>query len=269
MSNQTTRTGLLLALLLAAIAPRPLVAGLRKVDPATVVPIDRLPLNYRDQVAEVIRDHTLHRRGNPDAFPCNRYIYLCLLNEPALTLALWQDLGESPAKLQQIAPDVYRGTDGAGASASWEYVLRTPQLHVLFSNLEYVSPRTGAKLHGRLVLLVRATYFQQDHEPMVRHEVEAYVKIDSVGWKAVAATVRPMIEHALEEQLEEAGWFVSLMGRLVENYPNWAVRVAVQNAGVRSDVKTNFRDLVVQFRKPTASPGRPEMVANDSAVSRR
>jgi hypothetical protein len=244
-------------------------AGLRgKIDPASVVPLEQIPATHRDQVAEIIREATLHQRGKSDSFPCNKYIYLCLLNEPTLTLALWQDLAQSPARLEQVGQNSYQGSDGAGTIARWDFLLRTPQLHVLLADIEYTSPRSGAKLKGRVILLVRAHYYRQNGgESWVQHDIEAFVKIDSLGWKAVAATVRPVIEKVLEEQLLEAGWFVSLMGRLVESYPNWAVQIAHQEPNVRQDLKANFRTLIAQTRKPGASTGRPMIAMSDAMTA--
>ena len=188
------------------------------------VPLDQIGPEHREVVAEVIRDHTIHRKGTPDTFPCQSSIYLNLLDEPAITLALWQDLADSPVRLRQLGAGRYEGTDGNGASATWEFVLRTPTLHVLLSHLDYTSPRGNAHLQGRIVLIVRSGFFRESSgDPVVRHDVEAFVKVDSKGWKTLARTVRPVLEKVLEDQVQEAGLFVSLMGRLVETYPNWGV----------------------------------------------
>ena len=237
--------------------------GLRRHDPAQVIPLDQVAPEYRDNVAEVIRDHSFHRQGKPETFPCNAKIYLSLLNEPALTLALWQDLSTTPARLKQIAPDLYQGTDGAGTTATWRFVLRSSRLHVLLCDLSYVTPRGNARLEGRIVLIVRSGYFREvNGDPWVQHEIEAYVKIDSKGWKAVAITVRPLIEKLLEQQVEEAGWFVSLMGRLVAMYPNWATSVTVNQTHIAPEVRKEFRDLIIQTRKPGAFAGRPVLAEN-------
>ena len=255
--------GTLTAGLAAALVAR---AAAHELDPAQVVPLKQIAAESRDSVAEVIRDNTFHRRGAPETFPCNARIYLGLLNEPALTLALWKDLSSSPVRLQQVGPNRYQGTDGAGASAAWEFVYRSPKLHVLLCHLDYTSPRGNAHLEGRIVLIVHSGFYREvNGEPWVQHDVEAYVKIDSKGWKAVARTVRPLIERLLDDQVREAGWFVSLMGRLVLMYPNWACQVVIQRPDLNSEVRQRFRDIVIQTRRPGASSGRPVMVDNSTA----
>lgn len=242
-------------------------AGTQAIEAAQVLPIDKIAPEQRAAVAEVVRDHTFHRRGAPETFPCNPRIYLSLLNEPALTLALWQDLSTSPVRLQQVAPNRYQGTDGAGASATWEFVLRSPKLHVLMCHLEYVSPRGAARLEARIVLIVHSGYYREvNGEHWVQHDVEAYVKVDSRGWKAVARTLRPVIEKLLEDQIREAGWFVSLMGRLVAMYPNWACQVTLKQNQINLDTRQRFRDVVIQTRRPGAFTGRPTMVDNVAAT---
>ena len=242
-------------------------ARARTIDPSQVVPLDKIAPERREVVAEVISEYTVHRQGAPETFPCNPKVYLSLLNEPALTLALWKDLSTSPVRLRQIGPGRYEGTDGNGATASWEFVYRSPKLHVLLCHLDYASPRGAARLEARIVLVVHCGFYREvngDH--WVQHDVEAYVKVDSKGWKAVARTVRPLIEKLLEDQVREAGWFVSLMGRLVAMYPNWACQVAMSQGEIDADTRQRFRDVVIQTRRPGASSGRPTLVENSDAA---
>ncbi len=238
-------------------------AASRDIDPATVVPMDKIPPAYRGQIGEIIREHTLHKKGAPDTFPCNPKVYMGLLNEPTIPLALWQDLATSPARLKKIAPGRYSGTDGAGTIATWEYVHRSPKLHVLLCDLNYTSPRGAARLDGRIVLLVHSGFYKEvNGEPWIQHDIEAFVKVDSKGWKMLAKTIRPMLERVLEDQVHEAGLFVSLMGRLVEMYPSWASQVVVAREDVPPDAKVAFRDLVEATKRPGAFAGRPVMVDN-------
>ncbi len=268
------RCGLAIAVVLGSCAgangPGPVVADQPgPTDPARVVPLDRIAPDRRESVAEVLADPSFHRQGEAETFPCHARLYLSLLNEPALTLALWKDLSESPAKLRQVAPGRYEGQDGAGTTATWEYVYRSPRLHVLYCDLRYRGPRGNAKLDGRIVLVVRSGYFKEvNGAPWVQHDVEAFVKIDTKGWRAVAVTVKPLIEKLLEDQVREAGWFVSLMGRLVASYPDWAGSVVVAQSEIPVESRRGFAEVVQQTRAPDASPGRPVLAANGEVVRR-
>src|SRR5437016_2862213 len=46
-------------------------ASSRPIDPAQVVPLDKIAPQHREAVSEVIRDHTFHRKGEPETFPCH------------------------------------------------------------------------------------------------------------------------------------------------------------------------------------------------------
>src|SRR5262249_36738030 len=153
-------------------------------------------------VAEVIRDHTFHRQGDAETFPCPGSLYLSLINEPTVTLSLWKDLANSPVQLQKVGPNRYEGTDGAGSSAAWAFALRSPRLHMLLAYFNFVSPHGSARVDARIVLIVRSAYYRDSkRESWVRHDVEAFVKVDSLGWKTLARTLRPVIERVLEEQV--------------------------------------------------------------------
>ena len=69
------------------------------------------------------------------------------------------------------------GPISAGTTATWEYVYRSPKLHVLLSDLDYVSPRGAAQLKGRILLVVHSGFYREvNGEPWIQHDVEAFVK---------------------------------------------------------------------------------------------
>ena len=248
---------------LAMSPARAAALGGRAIEPTQVVPLDQIAPERRDIVAEVIRDHTFHRQGDSDTFPCPANLYLSLLNEPHVTVALWKDLGDSPVQLQKVAANRYDGNDGSGSTATWEFVLRTPRLHVLLAYFNFVSPHGNARVDARIVLVVNTSYLRDNNkESFIQHNVDAYVKVDSRGWKTVARTMRPMVERILEEQVKEAGFFISLMSRLVLTYPNWASQVVSTHPGIDATTRQRFCTVVVQNRRAGASTGRPQVAQN-------
>jgi hypothetical protein len=265
--------GLLLALCMGlAHAPAGAGIGWSKIDPAQVVPLELIPAEYREQVSEIIRDHTFHRKGDAEAFACDPSLYLALVNEPAITLALWKDLAESPVRMKRTGPDSYQGDDGSGSSAAWQFLVRSAKVHVVLADLNFVSPRGNTRIDARVVLVLRAGYYREvNKEPYVQHDLEAFVKVDSKGWKTLARTLRPVVERLLEDQVKEAGQFVSLMTKLVVSYPNWATQVASREPEATPETRAQFRQLVAMNRRPDASEGRPVVLADASqpADSRR
>lgn len=245
----------------------------RATDTLHTLPLEQLAPQDRQSVAEVVGNPTFHRRGKPDSFPCNPRLYLALVNQPLLTLALWKDLSPSPVTLQETSPGVFQGSNHAGSDVGGRFLIRTPSLHLVLSNFTYNGPRGNLRLDGRIVIVLRAAYFKEPQGQFwVRHELEVFVKIDTRGWRTLARSARPIVEKYLEEQVQEGGWFVSLMSRLVVTYPNWAGEVAMNQTEIPLETRQGFRNLVAQLRKPDASPGRPQVVAEnqaDPAFSRR
>ena len=56
--------------------------GGRSLEPAGSSRLEQIAAGRREIVAEVIRDHTFHRQGEPDTFPCPSSLYLSRSNEP-------------------------------------------------------------------------------------------------------------------------------------------------------------------------------------------
>lgn len=226
-----------------------------------VLPMDQVSAERRNDVREVIENYTIHRQGKPDSFPCDANLYLALLNEPSLTLSLWKDLSQAPVKLQHLGPNQYYGDDGMGTTATWEFVYRSSRLHALYCDLTHIRPKTHSKLEGRIVMLVRSEFYKgsETELPWIQHDVEAYVKVDSKGWRALAKTVRPILEKVLEQQVQEAGWFVSLMGRLVAQHPVWAVNVVSRDLEIPQEYRDYFPRVVDRAKNADYSTGRPRM----------
>ena len=75
-------------------------------------------------------------------------------------------------------------TDRSGSTATWEFVLRTPRVHVLLAYFNFVSPHGNARVDARIVLVVNTAYMRDNNkESFIQHNVNAYVKVDSRGWK--------------------------------------------------------------------------------------
>lgn len=236
-----------------------------------ILPMNEIEPARRQEVAEIIESATIHRQGKPESFPCHHQLYLALLNEPSLTLALWKDLSNAPVRLQHVGPNQYEGDDGMGTTARWEFVYRSARLHALYCNLTHVRPTTQAKLEGRVILIVRTEFYAPpaaEESPVVRHDVEAFVKVDSKGWRALARTVRPVLEKVLEQQVQEAGWFVSLMGRLVAQHPVWAVDVVSRDSEIPREYRDYFPKVVEAAKVGDFSTSRPSM-RNQTAQNNR
>jgi hypothetical protein len=251
------------------LATSPLSYGAARKTADQLLPMDQVAPERRNEVMEIIDSYTIHKQGKPESFPCDPQLYLALLNEPSLTLALWKDLSNAPVRLQHVGPNQYEGDDGMGTTATWEFIYRSSRLHALYCNLSHVRPKSQSKLDGRIVLIVRTEFYKarSELEPaVVQHDVEAFVKVDSKGWRALAKTVRPILEKVLEQQVQEAGWFVSLMGRLVSQHPVWAVDVVKRDRTIPAEYRDYFPKVVDLAKTTEYSTGRPSM-RNQTALN--
>ena len=244
------------------IATSPFGFGATRKTADQLLPMDQVAPERRNEVLEIVDSFTIHKQGKPESFPCHPKLYLALLNEPSLTLALWKDLSKAPVRLQLVGPNQYEGDDGMGTTATWEFIYRSARLHALYCNLSHIRPKSQSKLEGRIVLIVRSEYYNPRNAaepPVVQHDVEAFVKVDSKGWRALAKTVRPILEKVLEQQVQEVGWFVSLMGRLVSQHPVWAVDVVKHDRTIPAEYRDYFPKVVDAAKNEDYSSGRPSM----------
>ena len=229
---------------------------------AIPIPPGRAARSTRPRVSrdrrEVIRDHTFHRQGESEIFPCDGSLYLSLLNEPLVPLTLWKDLSDSPVQLQKIGPDRYEGTDGAGASAVWDFVLRTPRLHVLLAYFSYVSPRSNARVDARIVLIVHSSLLARQQQRAVDPARRRGVREGRQQGLEDPGADRPPVDRAHPRGAGPRGGLLHLADEPAGRHlPNWACQVVGGQQAIDATTRQRFQALVAQTRKPGASKGGP------------
>jgi hypothetical protein len=167
------------------------------------LPLDAIHAAYRDKVAQVISQPTLHTRGPVEVFRGQPQFYHWLLDHPDQAVLIWRRLGARCTDITQRGRGRFGYTDRQGSDIAWETVLSTPTQRVWFAE--------GVATPGMLVPAapVRAVVILRYHE-----------SLDPLG--------RTLIHHQAELYMQTDGRALSLMARLVGNS---APRLAEQCVG--------------------------------------
>ena len=110
------------------------------------------------------------------------------------------------------------------------------------------SPRGSAHLEGRIVLVVHSGFYREvNGDPWIQHDVEAFVKIDSKGWKLVAKTFRPLLEKLLQEAgLDPTVLVGGMLNTLMRNADRVKIACLAQLINVIAPIMTNENGLFRQ-----------------------
>jgi hypothetical protein len=244
---------LLGTLLVAPSAARESVAGpLRFGRPKAsdevreMLPFDQFSPQARWKIDSILDDHSLYRNLPTEVFRSDPDVYLFLLNEPQITVAVWQALGISDLRIQPHPqnPNYYIGDDGKGTQGSCEYVYRSPELHVLVCEGSYRGPLVPKPIRASLLLVLRSAYFRDQAEQVyVTHQLHAFVKLDSSGAEVVAKLTDPISTRMANHTFNQVTAFLGAMSRWMEQQPEWAHQLADQLPDVSSTQRQQLRDL--------------------------
>lgn len=225
--------------------------GLGRTKPAdevrAILPFDRLSPKAQWKVNTILNDYSLSRTLPAEMFRADPEVYLFLLNEPQVTVAVWQALGISDLKLQSLPqnPNFFVGDDGKGLQGSCEFLYRTPELHVLYCEGTYRGPLVPRPIRGSLLLVLQSAYFreQNDQDIYVSHQLHAFVKLESDAAEAVAKLTDPLTARMANQTFTQVSAFLGAMSRWMEQQPEWAHRLADRLPDVSPTHRQQFREL--------------------------
>lgn len=241
------------------VALLPLAAADPTPDEAkSLIPWNKLDDKTRAKLEEVVNDATIYYRTPSEVFATSPELYLLLLHEPVLTLDLWRTLGASPASVEKTADGQFKGSDGHASTGQWEFVYKSPDVHVIYAEGQYLGPFLGSTLNTKSVLVLRTVFFQEaDGKQYVKHQLDGFVKAESGNLKPLAQSLRPLFKKTVQTTMQESLWFVSLLCRFAGHDPH-AVMRALEHADNASDTaKTRLREIITPMlaaNPPRATP---------------
>lgn len=212
-----------------------------------MLPFDQLSPQARWKVNSLLDDHSLSRALPAEMFRSDPDVYLFLLNQPQITVAVWQALGISNLKLQPHPQNsnFYVGDDGKGIRGTCEFLFRSPELHVLFCEGTYRGPLVPKPIRASLLLVLRSAYFREQNQQdfYVSHQLYAFVKLESGAAEAVAKLTDPLAARMADQTFTQVSAFLSAMSRWIEQQPEWAHRLADRLPDVSRAHRQQFHEL--------------------------
>ena len=230
------------------VAARPFHFGRKKASTEVrqLLPLDQLSPQALWKIDTILDDYSLHRRLPTEVFRSDPDVYLFLINEPQVTVAVWRALGISELKLQAHPqnPDLFLGNDGKGIQGTCEFLYRSPELHVLVCEGSYRGPLVPKPIQASMLLVLRSAYFRDKaQEVYVTHQLHVFVKLDSNAAEAVAKLTDPISARMANHTFRQITEFLGAMSRWMEQQPEWAHQLADQLGDVSPAQRQQLRDL--------------------------
>ncbi len=238
-------------------------------DAAASIPLDRLPRESRGKVSAVVNSPSLFRRLPVEIVESDPDLYLFLLRNPEIVVNIWQVMGITNMTLDRVGPDRYRASDGQGTTGTAEYVYRSGDTHVIYSDGSYEGPLSPVKLRGQCVLVVKTGYVRQTNgRTYVTTRLDAFLHLDNIGAEWVARTLQPLVGRTADHNFDEASNFVATLAHTAETNPAGIVRLSRKLTRVDPTTRENLAALAGQAaeRAATADEAMAERAATRASA---
>lgn len=189
----------------------------------TLVPLEAVAPQVRDQVRKVIEQPTLSAHAPAEAFGGSPSIYHWLLDHPDRAGAAWRRLGTPCLEITDRGNGRFGWADDQGSDLYWDTVLDTPEMRIWYAEGR---ARPGVLLPPvgvHAVVVLRHWLAPDENGRMVLNQrADLYFKTDSKTAALVARLMGPSAPRLTEQCVVQLQYFFSALTRYLDRHPERA-----------------------------------------------
>ena len=233
MSFGGKAAGVLGILAIACSMPIPALAAEAKPTrwTSTDLPLEKLPSEVRDSVANVVDHPALYAHGPVEEVVCDPTNYYWLLDHPDRATYAWRRLGAKCVDIQDCGNDCFCCNDPDGNDVRWTTVYRSADMRIWYAE---GSIRVGPLLKpvtGKAVLVVRLTEGTDiKGRKLIRQQTDMILHADSKTAAFVAKVLGASMPQLAEQYLVNQSKFFSLLAIYLRLHPDRAPALLAEKA---------------------------------------
>ena len=205
----------------------------------------------KTKVQSILSGQTLYRRLPQQSVYCEPIMLNFLLDHPDTVVAMWEKLGVTQISLKEHGgPGRYMLRESVGSVGYVEVLYRSDKLCVVYSKGSYKGPFIPKNVEGETILLLQNTFERdEDGEPYVVVQLDAFVKIHNFGADVFAKLFAPMLGKVADNNLEQTIAFIGNVSESAQSNPEVVKRMALKLESVRKEVREEFVQIAYQTAK--------------------
>lgn len=212
------------------------------------IPLSKLSPADRAKVKEVLGDISIYRRLPVEVVPCDPEFFLFLVNRPDAVVSIWEALGLSDVRVEQVGKNTYKADDGHGTTANVEYLYRSHDCHLVLAEGHYQGPLFKRNVSGRCLMMLRSGYVREtDGNYYVTNRMDVFCNLDNLGIEVIAKTVNPVMGKVIDRNFTEISMFVAGLNRKAGHDPVWCREMAEKLVDVHPAVRDEFTRITTKL----------------------
>jgi len=220
--------------------------------PPLRVPLDEIPVSYRDKIRAVVDKPTLARAGIVETFSCRPELYTWLLDHPDKTSSMWRKLGARCVAIDEVRPDSFAWSDPDHGYVNYRLVHRSDGMRIWFAEGKVKAAALMPATGFQAVLMARYRSGRDgDGDPAVRHQYHLFLKTDGKAAALAARLLGASAPKLMDQFVGQLQMFFQGLAWLAEDQPG-RVRSVMQ--GVVPDA---LAPVALMFTTPQGMTGLP------------
>lgn len=216
------------------------------------VPMNEFTPDAYRKLNPVLSRPSVYRRLPTETINCDPDLHIFLVRYPEVIVSIWDLMGVTKVSTKRTGDFTLAASDGEGTMSNIELVYGTPELHIYYAEGTYDGTFFPRTIHGRCVLVLRSEYGKdREGKPIVRNQLDTFIKIDNIAADLVAKTVHPLIGKAADHNFLETARFLGRISEAAENNSRGVQAMAQQLDDVDPAVINRFGQIaeVVEDRE--------------------
>lgn len=214
---------------------------------------------HAPRVREIVEKPILYRRGPLEVIPCPPGLLEWLVKNPDLVAEYWKELGAQVSEIE-TTEDGYIARDSDRLLITFHVLVEQPDLRVVYCLGEARRPPLPGSMKAELVIVQRYKYMTRpDGRHFVVQQLEGFAGARGPALKAIMKLAKPTSERLVDGCLQEMSVYFSVVSRLMEVRPKWAIATADRLAAARPSALGEYRALQEILRTVPDHPARERL----------
>jgi hypothetical protein len=207
------------------------------------LPSEKLDADARAKIESVLANVSLFRRLPVRVMQCDPDLYVLLVQHPDIVVNIWRMLGVTHMSVQQTTPNIFRVTDGTGTIGTLEYLYRSPETQVVYSDGTYEGPLFGKTIHCKTLAILKSGYvLEGDGRYYITTRLDAFMNVQNLGAEILTKTFQPLVCRAADINFTQTASFVSSLSHTAEINPTGLQRLSSKMVRVPTEVRQQFAE---------------------------
>jgi len=208
------------------------------------IPVSKIDGRGRAKLNRVLSDTSVFRRLPVQVIDCEPDLFRFMIRNPDVIVNIWDVMGITQVGMQRTGETTFVASDGVGTSGNVEFLYRSDNLHVVYTEGVYDGPAFTRPVRGQCVMVLKTGYAKQPSgRCYISNRLDIFIRLENVGLELLAKTFHPWMGKIADTNFAETSQFLGSVSRTAETNSPGVTRLAGKLTSCPFEVRQEFAML--------------------------